>query len=108
MKGNCKLLKIYISEDSGYKGKSLYIAVVFKLKELGIAGATVTRCIEGYGKSKRINSARILDLSSSLPVIIEAIDSAEQIEKAVPEIEKMVNEGLIMVTDVEVIKYGKE
>ncbi len=103
----CKLLKIYVSEDSKFKGHSLYNAVVFKLKELGIAGATVTRGMEGYGKGKTIHTTRILELSSSLPIIIEAADSAEQIEKAIPFIEEMVEEGLILVADIEVVKYGK-
>jgi uncharacterized protein len=104
----CQILKIYVSEDSKYKGHNLYSSVVFKLKELGIAGVTVTRGIEGYGKAKAIHTTRILDLSSSLPIIIEAIDTAEQIEKAIPVIEEIVKEGLIMVTDVNVIKYGKD
>ncbi len=104
----CQLLKIYVSEDSKYKGHSLYSAVVYKLKEFGIAGVTVTRAIEGYGKGKAIHTARILDLSASLPIIIETIDTAEQIEKVLPAISGMVNEGMIMVTDVNVIKYGKE
>lgn len=104
MKGNCKLLKIIVSEDSVYKGKSLYSAVVMKLKGLEIAGATVTRGIEGYGKSGRINTERILDLSSSLPVVIEAVDLPEKIADAIPEIEKMVGEGLILTADVHVVK----
>ncbi|MDD2483650.1 MAG: DUF190 domain-containing protein [Eubacteriales bacterium] len=102
-----KLLKIYVSEDSKYKGHNLYSAVVFKLKEMGIAGVTVTRGIEGYGKGKAIHTARILELSSSLPIIIEAADTVAQIEKVIPAIEEMVEEGLILVTDVEIIKYGK-
>lgn len=104
----CKILKIYVSEDSRYKGHNLYNAVLLKLKEMGIAGVTVTRAIAGYGKGKAFHTARILDLSSSLPVIIEAVDTAGQIEKAIPVVEKMVNEGLILVTDVDVIKYGRE
>jgi PII-like signaling protein len=104
----CQLLKIYVSEDSKYKGHSLYTAIVYRLKELGIAGATVTRAIEGYGKGKAIHTERILVLSASLPVIIEAIDTAGQIQKALPAISEMVNEGMIMVTDVNVVKYGKE
>lgn len=104
----CKILKIYVSEDSKYKGHNLYSSVVFKLKEIGIAGVTVTRGIEGYGKGKALHTARILDLSSSLPVIIEAIDTAEQIEKAIPAVEEMVNEGLVLTADVDVLKYGKD
>ncbi|UZQ52677.1 DUF190 domain-containing protein [Clostridium kluyveri] len=64
--------------------------------------------MEGYGKGKRLRTMKILDLSSSLPIIVEAIDVQERIEKAIPAMEEMVNEGLIMVTDVDVIKYGRE
>jgi PII-like signaling protein len=107
LEGKCKLMKIYISEDSMYKGHSLYHALVIKLKEMGMAGVTVTRGIEGYGKGKRITTARIIELSASLPIIVEVVDLAERIESAIPVVEGMVNEGLIMVTDVDVIKYGK-
>lgn len=103
----CQILKIYVSEDSRYKGRNLYNAIVFKLKELGIAGVTITRGIEGYGEGKILHTTRILELSGSLPIIIEAVDVVEQIQKAVPVIEEMVDEGLIMLTDVDVIKYGK-
>lgn len=108
IKGQCKLMKIYISEDSMYHGHNLYHALVIKLKELGLAGVTVTRGIEGFGKGKRLQSARIIELSSSLPIIVEVVDIPERIEKALPIIEEMVNEGLVMITDVSVIKYGKD
>jgi len=104
---NCRILKIYVSEDSKYKGHNLYSAVVFKLKEMGIAGVTVTRGIEGYGKARAIHTSRILDLSSSLPIIIEAIDTQDKIENALPAVKEIVNEGLVIMTDVHVIKYGK-
>lgn len=105
---HCQLLKIYVSEDSRYKNHNLYTAVVWKLKEASIAGVTVTRGIEGYGKGKAIHTERILVLSASLPIVIEAIDTAEQIQKVIPIISEMVNEGMMMVTDVNVIRYGKE
>jgi PII-like signaling protein len=106
--GKCKMLKIYISEDSKYKGHNLYHAMVFKLKEAGVAGVTVTRGIEGFGQEKRLHTARILDLALSLPIIVEVVDIPERIEKAIPIVKAMVDEGLIMVTDVNVIKYGTE
>jgi len=106
--GKCKILKIYISEDSKYKGHNLYHALVLKLKEIGMAGVTVTRGIEGFGQEKRLHTTRILDLTLSLPIIVEVVDIPERIEQAIPAVEEMVNEGLIMVTDVNVIKYGKE
>jgi PII-like signaling protein len=108
LSGKCKILKIYISEDSKYKGHNLYHALVFKLKELGMAGVTVIRGIEGFGQEKRLHTTRILDLTLSLPIIVEVVDIPERIEKAIPLIKEMVNEGLMMVTDADVIKYGAE
>jgi len=105
---DCKLIKIYISEDSMHKGHNLYHALVKKLMELGISGVTVSRGIEGYGQDMKLHSSRILELSSSLPVIIEAVDIPEKIQKAIPVVSEMVNEGLVFVTDVTVIKCGKE
>lgn len=106
--GNCKILKIYISEDSKYHGHNLYHALVLKLKELGMAGVTVTRGIEGFGQEKRLHSTRLLDLTLNLPIIVEVVDIPERIGKAIPVVEEMVNEGLIMVTDVNVVKYGRK
>ncbi|SKA96801.1 hypothetical protein SAMN05443428_12250 [Caloramator quimbayensis] len=103
----CKLLKIYLSEDTKYKGHNLYHALVLKLKEIGMAGVTVTRGIEGYGEGRYLHTARVMDLSLSLPIIIEVVDNVENIEKALPIIKEMVNEGLVFTTDVEVLKYGK-
>jgi uncharacterized protein len=105
---NCKLLKIYISEDSKYKGHNLYHALVRRFAEAGMAGVTVTRGIEGFGHEKRLHSTRILDISLKLPVIVEVVDTPEKIEKAVTIANEMVNEGMVFVTDVQVIKYGKE
>jgi PII-like signaling protein len=102
----CKMLKIYVNENSRYKGHNLYHAVILKLKEIGMAGVTVSRALEGYGHNKAIHTAKILDLSSSLTIIIEAVDIPEKIEKAIPIVEEMVNEGLVIVVDVNVVKYG--
>jgi PII-like signaling protein len=106
LNGECKLMKIYVSEDSKYKGHNLYHALVLKLREIGMAGVTVTRGIEGFGQEKRLHTARILDLVLSLPIIVEVVDTPERIEMAIPCVKEIVNEGLIMVTDVEVIGYG--
>nr|WP_312577574.1 DUF190 domain-containing protein [Sedimentibacter sp.] len=102
----CKILKIYVSENSKYKGHSLYHSIVNKLAEIGMAGATVTRGLEGFGHEKRLSSTHILDISLKLPMIIEVIDTPEKIEMAIPIMKEMVDEGLIAVTDIEVLKYG--
>lgn len=104
---NGRIMKIYISEDSKYKGRNLYHAIVYKLAEMGMAGATVTRGIEGFGHDTRIHSTRIVDISLKLPVIIEVIDTKEKIEMALPTVNEMVDDGLVIVMDVDVIKYGK-
>ncbi|MBW9152013.1 DUF190 domain-containing protein [Clostridium estertheticum] len=104
---NCKILKIYVSEDSRYKGHNLYHALVIKLKEIGMAGVTVTRGLESYGKSRAIHNMKILDLSSSLPIIIEVIDETSKIEMAIPIVNEMINEGLVITSDVNVVKYGR-
>jgi len=104
--GKCKLLKIDIGELQRYEGKSLYHAIVLKLGELGIAGATVSRGVEGYGVDKLIKKAGILDLSADLPMIIEAVDTEEKINTVVPVIAPMVRRGMMYVLDVDVIKHG--
>lgn len=104
--GRGKLLKIYVGETEKWKGKNLYHHLLLKLKEEGIAGVTVYRGLEGYGADKVLHSARILDISADLPMIIEAVDTEENIIKVLPLVKEMVPRGLVMVVDVEVIKYG--
>lgn len=108
LQGKCKLLKIYISEGSKFKSHNLINVLIEKFKEIGMAGATVSRGIEGYGQSKALHTVKVLDLSSSLPIIIELVDTAEKIEKAIVIAKELVNEGLIITADVEVIKNGRE
>ncbi len=104
----CKILKIYICEDAKYKGHNLYHVLVEKMAEIGMAGVTVTRGIEGFGHEKRLHSTRILDISLKLPIIIEVIDTPEKIKMAIPIVNDIVNEGLVIVTDVIVAKYGNQ
>lgn len=99
--GPAKRLTIYVGENMRWKGKSLYRALVMKLKEAGIAGATVIRCMEGYEESGRLHTTRLLDLSLDLPIIVESVDKAEKIEKVLPEIQTMVARGLITLSDVQ-------
>ncbi len=106
LSGECKILKIYISEESRYKGHNLYHALVLKFKELGMAGVTVTRGIEGFGQGKRLSSTSLLDISFNLPVIVEVVDVPEKMDRAVEAAKEMVREGLMILTNVEVIKYG--
>ena len=100
-----KLLRIFIGETDKLKGKSLYEAIVLKARELGLSGATVFRGIMGFGATSRIHSIKVLRLSEDLPVMIEIVDTEENIEKILPFLDETVREGLITMEKVEVIKY---
>lgn len=103
-----KRLRIYIGESDRYKGRPLFQALVEKAKELDMAGATVFRGMMGYGANSRIHTAQIVALSSDLPILIEIIDSEEYIQKLLPYLDEMVQEGLVTIDDIEVIKYGNK
>lgn len=106
--GQAKRLRIYIGENDMWQGKSLYHAIVLKAKELDLAGASVFRGLMGYGANSRIHTARIVDLSGDLPILIEIVDSPEHIALLMPYLDGMVREGMVTIDDVEVIKYGEK
>lgn len=103
-----KRLRVYIGESDQWKRRSLYQVIVEKAKELDMAGATVFRGLMGYGANSRIHTAKILDLSSDLPILVEIIDSEEYINKLMPYLDEMLEEGMITIDDIEVIKYGSK
>jgi len=88
-----------------HHGKPLYQAIVELAKKEGLAGATVLRGIESFGANSRIHTANILRLSEDLPIVVKIIDSEDYINKILPELDKMVLEGLITLEDVNVIQY---
>ncbi len=105
IQGPAKLVRIYIGEADQWHGKALYNAIVDRARKEGLAGATVTRGIEGFGANSRIHTTSILRLSEDLPLKIELVDLAERIERFMPILEEMVAEGMITVQDCEVVKY---
>jgi PII-like signaling protein len=100
-----QLLRIFIGESDAEKGKALYEQIVVKARELNLAGATVLRGIMGFGADSRMHTAKLLRLSEDLPIIIEIVDTAENIEKLMPFLDEHVEEGLITLENVRVIKY---
>lgn len=102
---NAQRLTIYLGESDRWRSKPLYMAILEALKVEGVAGATVTRGVAGFGAHSRLHTAAILRLSEDLPLRIEVIDSEKYIEKALQIITPMVREGLITVEDVQVIRY---
>jgi PII-like signaling protein len=106
LQGQAKMLRIHFGEDDRWKDRPLYEAIVEKCRELDIAGATVFRGIEGYGASTLIHRPHAFRFfSSDLPILVQVIDTEEKIQKLLPELDSMVSEGLIAMSNVEVIKY---
>jgi len=99
------LLRIFLGETDSYKGKPLYEQIVLKAQELNLAGATVVRGIMGFGADSRMHTAKILRLSEDLPIIIEIVDTEENLQKLQPFLDETVEEGLITLEKVKVIKY---
>ena len=105
---NTLRLRIYIGEDDRWKGKPLYKAIVEKLREMGMAGATVYRGIYGFGKKSRIHSSDVMRLSTDLPIVIEVVDRGFKIERAICEIKPMIKDGMITVEPTIVVWVGTE
>jgi len=104
LEGKAKLLRIHFGEDDKWRDKPLYEAIVIKCRELDIAGATVFRGIEGYGASSLIHKQHFLR-SSDRPIMVSVIDTEEKIKALIPALDEMVDEGLIAMSEVEVIRY---
>src|SRR6266487_7069522 len=100
-----KLLRIFIGESDRWHHQPLYEAIVLKARELGLAGATVLRGPMGFGANSRLHTAKILRLSEDLPIIVEIVDSKEKIDELMPHVDQMVQEGLVTLEQVQVIKY---
>jgi uncharacterized protein len=103
--GEGKLLRIFIGESDKWHGKPLYQAIVEHLRSEGIAGATVLRAMEGFGAKSHLHTTRLLRLSEDLPLVIEVVDTEENIARVLPVLDEMMADGLVTLERVEVITY---
>jgi PII-like signaling protein len=99
------LLRIFIGEADHWHGKPLYEAIVLEARKRGLAGATVVKGFMGFGAHSRIHTAKLLELSQDLPIVIEIVDAPEKIEAFMPDLEAMVGDGLITLERAEVLLY---
>lgn len=99
------LLRIYIGESDKIGGKPLYEAIVLKTRSLGMAGATVLRGIMGFGANSRVHTAKVLEISEDLPLVVEIVDIEENIEKLLPWLDDVVKEGLVTLEEIKVVNY---
>jgi uncharacterized protein len=112
LNGQSKLLRIFIGEIDKIGHTLLYEAIVLAAKKQGIAGATVLRGIMSYGASSTIHSAKLIDISEDLPIVIEIIDTEEKINNFLPEINSLLDAcsrgGLITIEQVNVLYYSSK
>lgn len=102
---DARLLRIFIGESDTHEGRPLYQAIVETLRREGLAGATVLRGIEGFGKSSTLHAAHILRLSEDLPIVIECVDTNDKIEAVLPSLDDMIGDGLVTIEKVDVRVY---
>ncbi len=105
LEGEAQLLRIFVGESDKWHGQPVYEAIVLKARELHLAGATVLRGPMGFGKHSRLHTVKILRLSEDLPIVIEIVDTEEQIKTLLPHVDEMVKEGLVTLEKVHVIQY---
>ncbi|HTX34973.1 MAG TPA: DUF190 domain-containing protein [Bryobacteraceae bacterium] len=104
MRGTARLMRVYMGESDKWQGEPLYEAIVKRLRLMDIAGATVYRGILGYGAKGHTHKSSRLPFSHDLPVMVSVVDSAEKLAKALDEIEAMMQDGIIVLSDVEVVR----
>jgi uncharacterized protein len=100
-----ELLRIFIGESDKHHGRSLYEVIVETARRRGLAGATVLRGTLGFGANSRIHTAKILRLSEDLPMVVEIVDQPDRIAEFLPELDKLIGEGLVTLEKVRVITY---
>ena len=101
------LLRIFISENDAYKGSCLFELIVQKAREYGMAGATVFRGIMGFCGKNKIQTSTILRLSENMPIVIEIVDTKENINKFLPYLKEVVTDGLVTSEKANIIIHPK-
>ncbi len=100
-----QLLRVFIGESDVWQGQPLYRAIVLKAREMGLAGATVLRGPMGFGAHSRMHTAKLLELSTDLPIIVEIVERPGKIQALLPFLDEVVTEGLITIEDVRIFRY---
>jgi PII-like signaling protein len=100
-----KLLRLHLGESDRYNGEPLYEAIVTRCKELGIAGATVFRGLEGFGETAEIHRHHLM--KKDQPIVVTIVDTEENLSRLIPEVEAMMDTGMIAISDVEYLRFEK-
>ncbi len=105
LEGHQKRLTIFIGEADQHGHTPLATEIVHRAHRAGLAGATVFRGVEGFGASNHIHTTRILSLSDDLPIAVVIVDTEDRIQAFLPDLDALITEGLVIIDDVEVVKY---
>jgi PII-like signaling protein len=105
VEADAKQVTIFVNSTDQWHGRPLYSAIVQLCQQKGLAGASVTRCAEGYGAGHRLHTSRLLELSEDLPVRIDVVDLPERVEPLLVALGGVIGEGLVVVSDVKIIRY---
>lgn len=100
-----KLLRIFIGEQDRWQGQPLYEAIVHLARKQGLAGATCLKGFLGYGAKSHLHTVKLLRLSEDLPIVIEIVDSEENIQRFLPQLDAMITDGLVTLERAEVLVY---
>jgi PII-like signaling protein len=103
--GPAKRLSVFLGESDRHHHRPLYVEIVHRAHAAGLAGATVLRGIEGFGASRHVHTTRLLSLTEDLPVVVVVVDAADRIERFARELDELITEGLVVVEDVQVVRY---
>lgn len=102
------MVRIFFGESHKWKHQPLHVALVERFRAEGFAGATVFKGISGFGAKSILHTTHLLDLSNDLPIVIEVVDTADEIEKRLlPILDEMLDDGLVTIEKVRVLRYGK-
>jgi PII-like signaling protein len=103
-RGAARMMRIYMGESDQWQGEPLYEAMVQRLRLMDIAGATVYRGILGYGVKGHTHKSGLLPFSRDLPVMISVVDMPEKLAQAMDAVEAMMQDGIIVLSDVEIVR----
>jgi PII-like signaling protein len=103
--GKAKLMRIFIGENDKWHGKPLHKALIESMRANDIAGVTVYQGVLGYGANRRIHKETTLNLSHDRPMMLSVVDTEEKLRSYFPILDSMVQQGLVVLSDVDIIKY---
>jgi uncharacterized protein len=105
LSGPALRVTVFIGEDDRYHHRPLFTEIVHRAHAAGLAGASVVRGCEGFGASSLIHTSRLVSLSEDLPVLVIIVDEPAKVRAFLPQLEELVQEGLVVVDEVEVVRY---